>query len=120
MKKILIVEDNKNIRENIEELLLLIEYQVCIASNGKEGVDSIETENPDLVLCDVHMPLMNGYQVLDHIKSNPTTAKIPFVFITSSSQQKDIDKGVLSGADSYLIKPFQMEELEHTIKKLLQ
>lgn len=56
MKKILIVEDNKNIRENIEELLSLLGYEVCTASNGKKGADSIETENPDLVLCDVHIP----------------------------------------------------------------
>jgi len=119
MRKILIIEDNQIIRENIVELLEILEYQAIKANNGKEGVHSILREKPDLILCDVHMPEMNGYQVLEFVKSKPDTASIPFVFVTSSSQKVDIKKGVLSGADSYLVKPFQFEELENTIKSLL-
>jgi len=119
MKKVLIIEDNKDIRENIDELLQLSNFEVVTANNGQEGVEVIQKEKPDLILCDVHMPVMNGYQVLEAVKSKPETAKIPFVFITSSSQKKAIEKGVLSGADSYLVKPFQMEELQGTINKLL-
>jgi len=119
MRKVLLIEDNQNIRENIEELLELSNYEVMTANNGQEGVDAIQKGKPDLILCDVHMPKMNGYQVLDFAKSTPETAEIPFVFITSSSQQKDVEKGVLSGADSYLIKPFELEDLQNTIIKLL-
>ncbi len=117
MRKVLLIEDNQNIRENIEELLELSNYEVMTANNGQEGVEAIQSRKPDLILCDVHMPKMNGYQVLEYVKSKPT--EIPFVFITSSSQEKDIKKGVLSGADSYLIKPFEIEDLQNTIIKLL-
>ena len=119
MRKILIIEDNQEIRENLEELLDLLNFQAITAINGKEGINSIQTEKPNLIICDVHMPEMNGYQVLEFVKSNPETAKVPFIFITSSSQNSEIEKGVLSGADSYLVKPFQVEELQDIIKKLL-
>lgn len=119
MKTILIIEDNKNIRENIEEFLELLNFKALTANNGKEGVAAIQSSKPDLILCDVHMPEMDGFQVLEFVKLKPETSAVPFVFITSSSQKAAIEKGVLSGADSYLVKPFQLEELQETIDKLL-
>ena len=120
MHQILIIEDNIDIRDNIEELLELSNYRVITADDGQKGLVQIQTELPDLILCDIHMPKMNGYQVLEHTKSNPKTAIIPFVFITSSAQNKDIEKGILSGADSYLTKPFNIEDLAKTLEKFLK
>ncbi len=120
MRKILIIEDNPNIRENLEELLELSNFEVDTATNGLEGIHSIQVEKPDLILCDVHMPKMNGYQVLEFLKTELKTVKIPFVFITSSSQKREIEKGIHSGADSFLVKPFKIEILQDTIEKLLR
>lgn len=120
MYKILVIEDNELIRDNIEELLELSNYRVVTASNGQKGLVQIQTELPDLILCDIDMPKMNGYQFLEHVKSNPKTAIIPFVFITSSAQKEDIEKGLISGADSYLTKPFTIEDLTTTLEKCLK
>ncbi|MFT4754495.1 MAG: CheY-like chemotaxis protein [Salibacteraceae bacterium] len=119
MKNILIIEDNQTIRENLEELLELSNFQVTTASDGQEGMEAIQKRKPNLIICDVAMPEVNGYQVLEFLKSKPETNKIPFIFITSSAQNKEIKKGVLSRADCYLTKPFQTEELLDTIDKLL-
>lgn len=119
MSRILIIEDNNLIRENIEELLSLSDFQVITAENGQKGIISIQTERPDLILCDISMPKMNGYQVLEITKSQPETATIPFIFMTSKAQKKDIQDGLHQGADSYLTKPFLTEDLMAAIDRFL-
>ncbi|MFT4534521.1 MAG: CheY-like chemotaxis protein [Saprospiraceae bacterium] len=119
MKKILVIEDNRSIRENLEELLTLSNYYVITAKNGKLGIEAIQKQLPDLIICDVAMPEVDGYQVLDYVKSKSKTTKIPFVFVTSSAQKGEIEKGVLSGATSYLTKPYHTEDLLETVERLL-
>ncbi len=118
-KKILVIEDNEEIRENVTEMLTIFEYEVLIAENGEVGISKAFDEQPDLILCDILMPRKNGFQVLKALRDNPTTVKIPFVFLTSSSQKRDIEKGNLAGADDYLVKPFKMQQLLSAIKKIL-
>ncbi len=119
MSKILIIEDNLEIRDNLEEFLELSNYEVISADNGQKGIERIQKDRPDLILCDVAMPKQNGYEVLDHVRSNPITATIPFVFISASAEQRDIAMGKMAGADDYLTKPFPISKLVASIEKLL-
>ncbi|MFT6333515.1 MAG: CheY-like chemotaxis protein [Saprospiraceae bacterium] len=119
MRTTLVIEDNYNIRENLWELLELSNFHVTTASNGLRGIDSLRSETPDLIIYDVSIPEMNGYQVLEFVKSKPETAKILFMFVTSIVQKKEIEKGVLSGADSYLTKPLKEAILFENIEGLL-
>lgn len=120
MSKILIIEDNEEIRDNLEEFLELKDYEVISANNGKKGVERLQEELPDLILCDVAMPEKNGYEVLDFVRSNPVTVDIPFVFITASAEERDIAMGKMAGADDYLAKPFPTSILFSTIERLLR
>lgn len=119
MKRILIIEDNTDIRENLEEYLMLCDFDVMIAQDGEVGLSKIQEKHPHLILCDIAMPKMDGFQVLEQIKSDKKTATIPFVFITSSAQKKDLEKGMSVGADAYLTKPFQMQELTKVIDQFV-
>lgn len=119
MKRILIIEDNTDIRENLEEYLMLCDFDVVIAQDGEVGLAKIQEKRPHLILCDIAMPKMDGFQVLEQIKSDKKTATIPFVFITSSAQKKDLEKGMSVGADAYLTKPFQMQELTKVIDQFV-
>ena len=119
MGKILVVEDNSDIRENLTELLELSKFKVFPASNGKEALDIIQSVTPDLILCDVNMPLMNGYELLRSIKADEHLSTIPFIFLTASAQKVDIEKGLAAGATDYLTKPILTEELEKQINKYL-
>jgi CheY-like chemotaxis protein len=119
MRKILIIEDNLDIRDNLEEILELQDYVVYLAENGENGIASIQEVKPDLILCDVAMPRKNGYEVLDHVRSNPLTAAIPFIFITASAEERDIAMGKMAGADDYLSKPFPSSKLIASISRLL-
>ncbi len=120
MKRILIIEDNSDIRENLEEYLMLCQFDVTIAENGEIGWAKIQEESPHLILCDIAMPKMNGFQVLKQVRADAKIAKIPFVFITSSAQKKDLEKGMAVGADAYLTKPFQMQELTTVINQFME
>lgn len=106
MKKILVIEDNADIRENTAEILALADYHVLTASNGKEGVALAKQEKPDLILCDIMMPELDGYGVLRILGSHPETDQIPFIFLTAKSEKEDFRKGMNLGADDYLTKPF--------------
>ena len=110
-KKILIIEDDEIVRENTAELLELSNYQVQTAVNGKEGIKVATTEIPDLIVCDIMMPEADGYQVLKELSKNGRTSSIPFVFLSAKTDHKDIRKGMNLGADDYLTKPFEEEEL---------
>lgn len=117
--KILLVEDNLLILDNTTEILELSDYEVFTASNGKEGLDMAIKQIPDLILCDIKMPVMNGYHLLENIRQWYCLAHSRFVFFTSSSEKKDIQKGLKMGADGYIVKPFTGEELLEKLKKLL-
>ncbi|MES2730863.1 MAG: response regulator [Bacteroidota bacterium] len=106
MKTILIIEDNADIRENTAEILSLADYRVLTAANGKEGVTLAKQDKPDLILCDIMMPELDGYGVLRILGSHPETDQIPFIFLTAKSEKEDFRKGMNLGADDYLTKPF--------------
>lgn len=115
MKKILLIEDDDALRENITEVLTLSNYTVVTASNGKKGIEAALIENPDLILCDVIMPELDGYGVLHILSRHPEANRIPFVFLTAKSELEDLRKGLRMGADDYLFKPFHETDLLDTV-----
>jgi CRP-like cAMP-binding protein len=119
-KKILIIEDNNDIRDNIIEILELANYQVQGAKNGKEGVDLATKNVPDIILCDIMMPELDGYSVLYMLNKNPETSNIPFIFLTAKAERVDLRKGMEMGADDYLTKPFDDMELLNAIESRLK
>ncbi|NRS88454.1 CheY-like chemotaxis protein [Flavobacterium sp. 7E] len=111
MSKILIIEDNQDVRENTAEILELENYVVITAENGKIGIQKALEHIPDIIICDIMMPEIDGYGVYDALTNNTITASIPFIFLTAKSGQADIRKGMNLGVDDYLIKPFEEEDL---------
>jgi CRP/FNR family transcriptional regulator, polysaccharide utilization system transcription regulator len=111
MKTILIIEDHWEIRDNVIEILELSGYCVLASESGEAGLVLAQNNNPDLILCDVAMPQMDGFEVLQEIKARPETAKIPFIFLTAKSEKRDLQAGLQLGADDYLVKPFEEAEL---------
>ncbi len=120
MKKILLIEDNHEIRENIAEILSLANYEIVEADNGKKGVELAKKELPDLIICDIMMPQLDGYGVLHMLGNNPVTSGIPFIFLTAKSEKEDFRKGMNLGADDYLIKPFDDLELLDAVEMRLK
>lgn len=120
MKKILIIEDNQEVRENLEEVLELFGYEVHAAENGKTGVQKALELEPDLVLCDVMMPELDGYGVLNILSKKRETAGIPFIFLTAKSEKEDFRRGMNLGADDYITKPFYKDELLQVIETRLR
>ena len=118
-KDILVIEDQEDVRENIAELLELSNYQVQTASNGKEGVKLALASPPDLILCDIMMPEMDGYEVLYLLSKNPSTNGVPFIYLTAKSEKTDFRKGMNMGADDYITKPFEEMELLGAIESRL-
>lgn len=116
MKKILLIEDNPEMRENIAEMLELANYEVQVAENGKEGVRLAQELLPDLIICDIMMPELDGYGVLYMLAKNPKTSAIPFIFLTAKAEKSDYRKGMNLGADDYLTKPFEEMELLEAIE----
>jgi len=116
MKKILLIEDNQDVRENTSEILSLANYDVRVAENGKIGVEMAQEQRPDLIICDIMMPELDGYGVLHILSKKPATANIPFIFLTAKTEKDDIRKGMNLGADDYLTKPFDDTELLNTIE----
>jgi len=120
MEKILIIEDNEDIRENIVEILELADYKVIQAANGKDGVDMAISEKPDLIICDIMMPELDGYGVLHILSKKESTVSIPFIFLTAKADKMDIRKGMTLGADDYITKPFDDTELLDVIEVRLK
>lgn len=120
MSKVLVIEDNNEIRENIVEILELANYKVIVAKNGKIGVEKAIMYLPDVILCDIMMPELDGYGVLYLLNKNKETTTIPFIFITSKSERLDLRKGMEMGADDYLSKPFGRLELLNAIESRLK
>lgn len=116
MKKILLMEDNKDVRENIAELLELSGYKIEQAANGKDGVIKAKHLIPDLIICDIMMPELDGYGVLNILSHEAITASIPFIFLTAKAEMVDMRKGMNMGADDYLTKPFEEEDLLKAIE----
>ena len=110
-KTILIIEDNTDVRENLEEILQLSGFKVHTAENGKIGVTKAQEVIPDLIICDIMMPELDGYGVLRIVGSQPKTADIPFIFLTAKTEREDFRKGMGLGADDYITKPFDDVEL---------
>lgn len=116
MKKILLIEDDAVLRENTAELLELSNYNVFTASDGKKGVASAIENLPDIVVCDIMMPELDGYGVLENLSKNTKTKYIPFIFLSAKTERKDVRKGMDLGADDYITKPFSEEELVSAIE----
>ena len=108
---ILIIEDNKDMRDNTTEILELANYKVITAENGKIGIELARNNRPDLILCDIMMPVLDGFGVLKAFENIPNMAGIPFIFITAKSEKSDFRKGMDLGADDYLAKPFSGDDL---------
>lgn len=119
MKKILVIEDNIEVRENLEEILELYGYDVETAEDGKIGVDKALQNAPDLILCDVMMPKLDGFGVLNILSKKRETADIPFVFLTAKAEKSDFRRGMNLGADDYITKPFYKDELLAVIETRL-
>ena len=120
MIKILVIEDEKVYRENILELLEAEGYEAIGAENGYVGVQKAQSETPDLILCDVMMPELDGYGVLTALRQNPAIAAVPFIFITAKAEQTDFRTGMAMGADDYIIKPFSSSQLLDAIAARLE
>jgi signal transduction histidine kinase len=111
MKKILVIEDEQSVRENLLELLDAEDFEVCGAGDGKSGVELAKAEIPNLIICDVMMPELDGYGVLKALRQNPALATIPFIFLTAKADKMDLRRGMELGADDYVTKPFTRLEL---------
>ena len=120
MNKILLIEDNNEVRENTAEILELANYSVLTAANGKLGVELAQGELPDLIVCDIMMPVLDGYGVLHLLSKNPKTASIPFIFLTAKAERTELRKGMEMGADDYITKPFDDIELLNAIESRLR
>lgn len=120
MNKALIIEDSDDIREGTAEILDLAGYKTFTAKNGKIGVELAIREIPDIILCDIMMPELDGYGVLFLLQKNPLTTHIPFIFMTAKAERADMRKGMEMGADDYLTKPFDDIELFNAIESRLR
>jgi len=118
--KILVAEDEKDIRELIAFTLRFAGYDVVLANNGAEALERVSQEKPALVLLDVRMPKMTGYEVCRRLKENPETEKIPVVFLSAKGQDREVQEGYESGAVDYIIKPFVPDELIAQVKRILE
>ncbi len=116
MKKVLLIEDNEDVRETTADILELANYKVDTAENGKIGIAKTKKFKPDIILCDIMMPELNGYGVLQILSKSSKTAGIPFIFLTAKSEKADMRKGMNLGADDYLTKPFEENELLDAIE----
>ena len=119
-KKILLIEDDRVMRENTAELLELSGYEVATAENGKYGVEKAKADRPDLIICDVMMPELDGYGVLYLLSRDKDTAGIPFIFLTAKAERADQRRGMELGADDYLTKPFEEDELIRAVEGRLK
>jgi CheY-like chemotaxis protein len=120
MSKILIIDDHDDIRENIAEILMLAGYDSITAENGRRGVEMAVKEKPDLIICDIMMPELDGYGVLHLLRKNEDTAFTPFIFLSAKTERSDLRKGMDMGADDYITKPFDDIELLNAVETRLK
>ena len=120
MKSILLIEDNQEIRENTAEILELANYKVYVAENGKRGIELALVHKPDLIICDIMMPELDGYGVLHALHKNESVKSTPFIFLTAKTERSDFRKGMELGADDYVTKPFDGTELLSAVDSRLK
>ena len=120
MKTILLIEDDADMRDNTAEILELAHYRGVEAENGERSGDPSQKEHPDLVLCDIMMPELDGYGVLHLLGRDPATAEVPFIFLSAKAERNDVRRGMDMGADDYLTKPFEESELLNAIEGRLK
>lgn len=120
VKRILVIDDEAKLRKQFSALLSLEGFSVIEARNGREGVELAQREQPDLVLCDITMPEMNGHRVIESLRADARTAHLPFIFLTGWSERGDIRTGMNLGADDYLTKPVDPDELITAVKARLR
>jgi CheY-like chemotaxis protein len=118
--KILIIEDEERLRNNLKELLELSGYTVATAEDGENGIEGMNIIQPDVIICDINMPFMDGFDVLEVLRLYPTLKDIPFIFLTAKTEEKDIKKGMELGANEYLFKPVRKPDLLEAIKRCLE
>jgi DNA-binding NarL/FixJ family response regulator len=120
MKKILVIEDEPAMRSNLRDILEMENFSPLTAANGCEGIAVAKEKLPDLILCDVMMPELDGHAVLAALRDDPRTAKIPFIFLTAKGEHADVRTGMNLGADDYLVKPAKVEDLLEAIAARLE
>ena len=120
MSKILVIDDSKTIRMMVTNGLKKQKFTVYSASIGVEGIELAQQKKPDLIILDVMMPEMNGFETCVKLKSNPETASIPVLFLTAQNSKEEIQQGFNVGGDEYLNKPFKFHELLETVQTLLK
>jgi len=118
-RKILVIEDTEDVRNNIKEILETEDYEVSTAENGKIGVDVALANTPDLIICDIMMPELDGYEVLERLRKDIRTATTPFIFLTAKNTREDHRRGMALGADDYIAKPFTIDELINAVEARL-
>ena len=116
----MLIEDNTDVRENLKEILESADFMVETAQNGQEGFDLIKRVKPDLILCDIMMPVLDGYGVLKKLRADKEIADTPFVFLTAKTSKGDLSRGMEMGADDYIMKPFTIAELLKRVKMRLE
>jgi DNA-binding NarL/FixJ family response regulator len=120
VKRILVIDDEAKVRGHTAELLRLEGYEVAEARNGREGVEKARATPPDLIVCDITMPEMNGHRVLESLRGDPRMAHIPFVFLTGWGEREDLRTGMNLGADDYLVKPVVPDDLLASVRARLR
>lgn len=120
MSKILVAEDERDIRELIGFTLRFAGFEVVLAANGIEAIERAPQEQPDLIMLDVRMPKMTGYEACRRLKENPATSEIPIVFLSAKGQDGEIKEGLNSGAVEYIVKPFAPDDLTDQVKDILR
>lgn len=120
MTRILVIEDARDLRDDVVEMLNMEGFEAVGAENGMVGLEQARAHKPDLIVCDIMMPEMDGYEVLEQLRKNPRTASIPFIFLTARTDRLNVRHGMVLGADDYLTKPFLVSELLDSIHSQLK
>jgi DNA-binding response OmpR family regulator len=120
MTKILVIEDDIDLRANLVDLLELEGYEVVFAENGEEGLSRVYQDQPDLVVCDIMMPKLSGFEVLKELRARQDNYVIPVIFLTARADRASIRQGMEMGADDFLTKPFTQQELLRSIRTQLE
>ena len=120
MSKILVAEGERDTRELIGHTLRFAGFDVVLVANGIEAVERVPLEEPDLIILDVRMPKMTGYEACRQLKKNPETAEIPVVFLSAKGQESEIERGLAAGAVAYILKPFAPDELSNQVRDILR
>lgn len=120
MTKVVVIEDNEAVREEVADILRFENFDVTVAENGRAGLEAVRRVLPDVVLCDLMMPELDGYETLEAVRADPTTASIPFVVLTARAERPDTRRAMELGADDYLVKPFTTEDLLHGLAAAME